>query len=53
VKEATDGGELSRGEGGCEEAKWEQRTLPLGAGAWIRDLAHVGRRRSEPAPSLS
>jgi hypothetical protein len=43
TKQATDGGEWSRGEGGCEEAKWERRTLPLGVDAWIRALAHVGR----------
>jgi hypothetical protein len=46
VSKPTGSGERSRGEGDYEEAKWERRTLLLGAGAGIRPLTHVGRRRS-------
>jgi hypothetical protein len=46
VSKLTGSGERSRGEGDYEEAKWERRTLLLGAGAGIRPLTHVGRRGS-------
>jgi hypothetical protein len=39
--ETAGGGVQSRGDGGCMEAKWKQRTLPLGAGAGRRPHPHV------------
>jgi hypothetical protein len=45
VSRPTVSGECCRGKGSSKEGKWEWRTLPLGAGAWIRPLTHVGRSR--------